>query len=42
MSEEEKEAIKIVKEIPYKHKDIFMSEDLAITKVLSIIEKQNK
>lgn len=41
ISEEEKKAIEIVKEIPHNHhEEIFMSEDLAIARVLNIIEKQ--
>ena len=43
LSEEEKKAIEIVKEIPHNHhEEIFMSEDLAIAKVLNLIEKQRK
>ncbi len=39
MTEEEKKSIEIVKNIPYRHKDIFMSEDLAIAKILNLIQK---
>lgn len=43
IGEEEKKSIEIVKEIPHNHhEEIFMSEDLAIAKVLNLIEKQSK